>query len=138
MRTRQDRATQIYLNALDMGCGFVWEGDDHVVVLSPTANGEGQCHAALQSVVDCYQPELCQLVPRHGVMPDAWRPATMAGKAADDDTGDKMDVIRRGVDNATKAAAKPKRYGQRKCKPKVAASTPSAWLRWAVPDEFEP
>lgn len=38
MRTRQDRALQIYTNCLDLGCGFAWAADN-VLVLAPTPGG---------------------------------------------------------------------------------------------------
>ena len=113
MRTRQQRALAIYCNCLDLGVGFKWEGADHVLVLAPTFDGAGREHPALQSVLDRYQPELCALVPRHGVQPDKLRPATP------DDQGDKMNVIRKGVESAAKNAAKKKSYGKRYSKPPV-------------------
>lgn len=110
MRTRQQRALQLYTNALDLGCGFRHEGDA-VIVLAPTPNGKGQPHSVLQATLDRYQDILTQLVPRHGVAPDRLRPAPKAGQA--DDAGDKMGVIRRGVESAKRTAAKPKRYGHK-------------------------
>lgn len=114
MRTRQQRALAIYDNALALGCGFKWEGADHVLVLAPTTDGAGQPHPALQSVLDRYQPELCALVPAWGVAPDRLRPAT-----APDDSGDKMGLIRKAVANAEKNVAKKKSYGKRQRKPPV-------------------
>jgi len=49
---------------------------------------------------------LTQLVPRHGVQPDRLRQATVAGVA--DDSGDKMAVIRKGIESAAKNVAKKK------------------------------
>ena len=112
MRTRHDRALAIYGNCLDLGVGFRHEGDA-VIALAPTTDGKGQPHSALQSVLDRYQPELCALVPRHGVQPDKLRPATP------DDQGDKMAVIRKGVESAAKNAAKKKSYGKQYRKPPV-------------------
>ena len=113
MKTRQQRALAIYDNALALGCGFKWEGADHVLVLAPTTDGAGKEHPALQAVIDRYQPELCALVPRHGVQPDKLRPVTP------DDQGDKLAVIRKGVEAAAKNASRKKSYGKRYSKPPV-------------------
>ena len=112
MRTRHDRATQLLLNCYDLGVGFRHEGDA-VVALAPTFDGAGKEHPALQAVIDRYQPELCALVPRHGVQPDKLRPVTP------DDQGDKLAVIRKGVEAAAKNASRKKSYGKRYSKPPV-------------------
>lgn len=103
MRSRQQRALQLYCNCLDMGVGFRHEGDA-VIALAPTFDGKGQPHPALQATLDRYQAELTQLVPRHGVQCDRLRPATVAG--APDDSGDRMAVIRKGVESAAKSTTK--------------------------------
>ena len=110
MRTRHDRALAIYRNAIDLGVGFRHEGDA-VIALSPTTDGAGREHPALQSVLDRYQPELCALVPRHGVQPDKLRPATP------DDQGDKLAGIRKGIESAAKSASKKQSYSRQKRKP---------------------
>ena len=79
------------LNCLDMGCGFRHEGDA-VIALSPTFDGAGKPHPALQAIIDRYQPELCALVPAWGVAPDKLLPAPVAGATNAD--SDKMGVIR--------------------------------------------
>lgn len=116
MRTRQDRALQIYCNCLDMGCGFIWAADN-VLVLSPTPDGAGKPHPALQSVIDRYQDIFCELVPRHGVAPDRLRPAPVAGATNAD--GDKMGIIRKAVTNAEKNVTRKKAYAKQRRKPPV-------------------
>ena len=113
MKTRQQRATDIYANALDMGCGFIWAADN-VLVLAPTPDGKGRPHPVLQQVCDRFQPELCALVPRHGVQPDRLRP-----QATPDDTGDKMGIIRKAVTNAEKNVTRKKAYAKQRRKPPV-------------------
>lgn len=106
MRTIQQRAEQLYLNCLDMGCGFRHEGDK-VIVLAPSKRGhKGQAHPVLQALIDKYfQPIFVTLVPRHGVRPDTWR-------QAEPPTVDKMAVIRRAVDGAKRQAARKKQYSR--------------------------
>lgn len=128
MRTRQDKAQQIYVNALDMGCGFIFEGDDHVVVMAPTTDGKGKRHGTLQTVIDRYQDIFVTMVPRHGVQPDRLRPAPR-GKADDDGTGDKMAVIRKGIEGATKQVQKKKA---------VAAKRKPAWAAKPKKVYYEP
>lgn len=128
MRTRQDKARQLYLNALDMGCGFIFEGDDHVIVMAPTTDGKGKRHDTLQAVINRYQDIFVTMVPRHGVQADRLRPAPR-GKADVDTTGDKMAVIRRGIEGATKQAQKKKA---------VAAKRKPAWKAQQKKVYYEP
>lgn len=114
MKTRQQRALQLYDNCLSLGCGFMFV-DNRALVMAPSADGVGQPHPALQSVLDCYQAELCELIPRHGVQPDRLRPAPVAGKP--DDSGDKMAVIRKGVESAAKCTTKKQAQRRQKRKP---------------------
>ena len=132
MRTRQDRATQLLLNCLDMGVGFRHEGDA-VIALSPTPDGAGTAHPALQSVIDRYQDIFCELVPRHGVQPDKLLPAPVAGATNAD--GDKMGVIRKGVESAVKNQAKKRSYGQRNRKP---PARKPARPQWVAREIYEP
>lgn len=144
MRTRQNRAKQLYVNLLDLGCGFSRQ-DNRWLVMAPSKHDRnGQPHEAAQRVVDRYQDEFAQLVPAHGVQCDAWRPPTTES-IVPYEKDSRMDVVRKGVENATKDAAKPKRYGHRKpqAKPKVAPPKPGmtragGWVAWAVPDAYEP
>ena len=132
MRTRHDRATQLLLNCYDLGVGFRHEGDA-VIALSPTPDGKGKPHPALQAIIDRYQPEFCELVPRHGVAPDRLLPATVAGATNAD--GDKMGVIRKGVESAAKNQAKKKSYGQRNRKP---PARKPARPQWVAREIYEP
>lgn len=107
MRTRQDKAEQLYINCLDLGCGFRHEGDK-VIVLAPCKRSrKGQEHPTLQKVLDRYQDVMVTLVPRHGVQPEAWRPATTESiKPVSDDS--KMALIGRGIEGAEKQLARKK------------------------------
>lgn len=107
MRLRQDRAEQLYINCLDLGCGFRHEGDRVVVLVPSKHNQKGQEHPVLQKVLDRYQDVLVALVPPHGVRPDDWRPATTEAITPHNDT-EKLSLITGSVDNARKNEEKKK------------------------------
>jgi len=69
-------ANTLYANCLYMGCGFRHEGDKVIVLVPSKYDRKGREHPVLQAELDKCQPSLIKLVPRHGVMPDPWRPPT--------------------------------------------------------------
>jgi hypothetical protein len=118
MRSREDRATQLYLNCLDLGCGFRHEGDKVIVLCPDKFNRKGQEHPTLQKEIDKFAQLFIDLVPRNGVVPDAWRPAPRADIKPT--SPDKMELIRTGIDGAKKQAARKKAIVRKQwAKPKV-------------------
>jgi hypothetical protein len=106
MRTKEERAAQLYLNCLNMGCGFRHEGDKAVVLCPDKFSRKGQEHPTLQIEIDKFGQLFIDLVPRSGVTPAAWRPPVRVGdKPA---PVDKMELIRTGIEGATKQAERKK------------------------------